>query len=193
MAKSVDWTAIEKLLLDEATSRLMAFAADHAGEVFYGAIIDVEPYDGCSVRLHLNTEAHLLKEHDGKPVPADDLHSRFLPGAFAYTLRISESDDFPADEIEALVELDLEDPDVDHDDPGTATNKLLEIACSVGVALEHGALTKLARTDDFTIAVTPDPREPGDFSVPRYAKFKKQRNAIRRSNPALITKPKPGV
>jgi hypothetical protein len=192
MAKSVDWTAIEKLLVDEATTRLTAFAADHPDDVFYGAIIDVEPYDGCSVSLHLNTEAHLEKDNGG-PVPADDLHRRFLPGAFGFHLSLSDSDEFPDEQIEALVEVDLEDPDADDDDPQTATYKLLEIACNVAFAIEQGALMKLARTDDFAIAVTRDPREPGEFSIARYAKFKKQLMAIRRSNPALITKPKPGV
>ncbi|MBA2544680.1 MAG: hypothetical protein H0V17_33865 [Deltaproteobacteria bacterium] len=193
MARSVDWTAIEKLLVDQATTRLTAFAAAHPDEVFYGAIVDVEPYDGCSVRIHLNTEANLTKEYDGKPVPADDLFSRFLPGSFAYSLELSDSDKFPATAIEEMVEIDLEDADVDDDDPKTATYKLLEIACNVAFALEHGALTKLKRTDDFAFAVTRDPREPGEFSVARYAKFKKQLKAIRHSNPALIPKPKPGI
>ena len=48
-------------------------------------------------------------------------------------------------------------------------------------------------TDDFAIAVTRDPREPGERSVARYARFKKQLSAIRRSNPALIPRPKPGM
>lgn len=193
MPRPVDWTAIERLLLDEATSGLAAVAADHPNEVFYGAVIDVEPYDGCSVELHLNTEQHLTAARDGNPVAADDLRSRFLPGAFAYTIPLTETEAFPSAAIEARVERDLEDPDVDDDDPRTATYKLLEIACSVAFALEHGALTTLARTPDFTIAVTRDPREPGELSVARYAKFKKQLRARRRSNPALIPKPKPGV
>jgi hypothetical protein len=193
MPRPVEWTAIEKLLLDEATSGLATFAAEHPGEVFYGAVLDVEPYDGCSVSLHLNTEQHLTSEHDGRPVAADDLRSRFLPGAFGFTVPLTETDAFPAAAIEAQVERDLEDPDTDDDDPKTATFKLLEIACSVAFALEHGALTKLARTPDFTIAVTRDPREPGEVAVARYARFKKQLRARRRSDPALIPKPKSGV
>ena len=161
--------------------------------MFYGAVIDVEPYDGCAVHLRLNTERHLVAANDGKPVSADDLHARFLPGGFLHTLALSKFDDFPGDAIEAQVERDLENPDADDDDPATATFKLLEVACNVAFAIEQGALTKLERTADFTIAVTRDPREPGDFSVARYAKFKKQLNALRRSNPALIPKPKPGI
>lgn len=193
MPRPVDWTAIEKLLLDEATSGLVAFAADHPGEVFYGAVIDVEPYDGCAVSLHLNTEQHLTAAHDGKPVAPDNLRSRFLPGAFAFTIPLTETAAFPDAAIEAQVERDLEDPDADDDDPRTATFKLLEIACSVAFALEQGALTTLARTPDFTIAVTRDPREPGELSVARYARFRKQLRAQRRSNPALIPKPTSGV
>ncbi len=193
MARSVDWTALEKLLVDEANRRLAEFAAEHPDDVFYGAVIDVEPYDGCAVRLLLNTEAHLTAENDGKPVPAEDLFSRFLPGAFAFTIKLSKLDGFPGDAIEAQVERDLRNPNADDDDPTTATFKLLEIACNVAFAIEQGALTKLERTADFTIAVTRDPREPGDFSVARYARFKKQLNAKRRSDPALIPKPKPGI
>lgn len=192
MSRSVDWTAIEELLLDEATGRLASFAKEHAHEVFYGAVIDVEPYDGCSVSLHLNTEAHLTAEH-GEPVAADDLHSRFLPGAFGFTIPLTEDNDFPGEAIEAQVERDLEDSDADDDDPKTATYRLLEVACSVAFALEQGALTTLSRSDDFTIAVTRDPREPGELSVARYARFKKQLRAKRRSNPALIPKPTTGV
>jgi len=193
MARTVDWTALEQLLLREATTALADFAAEHPDDVFYGAVLDVEPYDGASVSLHLNTEAHLTAENDGKPVPADDLHSRFLPGAFEHTLDLSETDEFPGDEIEAAVERDLEDPDADDDDPKTATYQLLELACRLGFALEQTAFQQLKRTDDFTIAVTRDPREPGDFSVARYAKFKNKALRERRSSPLLINKPKPGV
>ncbi len=193
MPRSVDWTAIEKVLLDEATSGLAALAAEHPNEVFYGAVFDVEPYDGCSVQLHLNTEQHLTKENDAQPVAADDLRGRFLPGAFAFTIPLTKTDAFPAAAIEAQVERDLEDPAADDEDPNTATSKLLQIACSVAFALEHGALTKLSRTADFTIAVTREPREPGESSVLRYTRFKKQLRAKQRSNPALIPKPKTGV
>jgi hypothetical protein len=193
MPRSVDWTAIEKLLLDAATDGLAAFAADHPNDVFYGAVIDVEPYDGCSVDLHLNTEEHLRAEYDGDEISVDDLHRRFLPGAFAHTIPLTEDNKFPSSAIEALVERDMEDPDADDDDPASTTRKLLEVACSVAFALEQGALAKLKRTPEFTIAVTRDPREPGEMSVARYAKYKKQLRAARRSNPALIPKPKTGV
>ncbi len=193
MARSIDWAAIEKLLVRQATTKLARLARDHRDAVFYGAVVDVEPYDGCSVRLLLNTEEHLTADNGGEPVAADDLHSRFLPGAFAHSLKLSDNDDFPAAAIEALVERDLEDPDADEDDPESTTSKLLEVACRVAFELEHGALLQLKRTPDFAMAVTRDPREPGDFSVARYAKFKRQAMAARRSNPALIPKPKPGV
>ncbi len=191
MPRSVDWTAIEKLLLDEATSGLATFAAEHPSEVLYGAVLDVEPFDGCSIHLRLNTERHLTAGNDGKPVAADDLRQRFLPGLFAFTIPLTETDAFPTEAIEAQVERDLEDPAADG--PQTATYKLLEIACNVAFTLEHGALTKLSRTTDFTIAVTREPREPGESSVARYTKFKNQLRAKHRSNPALIPRPKTGV
>ena len=192
MRRSVDWTAIEKLLLDEATSGLAAFAAEHPGEVCYGAVIEVAAGGG-SVRLRLNTEQHLTAQHAGSAVAPDDLRRRFLPGAFAFTIPLTETVAFPSEAIEAQVEHDLEDPDAAADDPKTATSRLLDLACRVAFSLEHDALTTLSRTPDFAIAVTRDPREPGERSVARYTRFKKQLRVKRRSDPALIPKPKTGV
>lgn len=191
MAK-VDWAAVETLLVGEATRRLAGFAASHPDDEFYGAVIDVEPLDGCHVQLLLNTEAHLEAEH-GRPISADDLHHRFLPGAFAHTLELSESAAFPAATIEQLVEADI-DHDRETDDGLHATTaKLLEVACNVALALERGALTSLRRTVDFTISVTPDPSEPGELGVARYAKFKRALVARRRSDPSLLRPSKPGL
>jgi hypothetical protein len=188
----VDWAAVEKLLVGEATRQLAAFAAKHPHDVFYGAVFDVEPYDGCHVHLLLNTEAHLEQEH-GKPVAADDLGSRFLPGSFEHTLKISKLDDFPGSAIEELIEADIDDDRIDDDGLYHTTAKLLATVCTVAMTLEHGALTALQRAPDFTIAVTPDPREPGDFSVARYARFKRAISAKRRSDPSLLRPRKPGI
>jgi len=192
MTKSVDWTALEKLLADEATRLLRDFATNHRAHEFYGAIFDVEPYDGCFVHLRLNTEAHLTAEYD-EPVAPDDLHRRFLPGAFAHKLKLSNVDGFPGDRIEQLVEADIDTDELDEDGLYKTTASLLETVCRVAEALERGPLQQLRRTSDFTISVTPDAREPGELGVARYSKFKKRRNAERRSSPALIVKPKPGI
>src|SRR5512140_913344 len=114
MSDSVDWDATEKLLLETATQQLTSFAADHASETIYGAIFDVEPYDGCGVSLLLSTEANLLKEW-GEPIDATNLHRRFLPGAFAHTLPLTESKAFPAGAIEELVEADIDDDSMTED------------------------------------------------------------------------------
>lgn len=192
MARSVDWTAVEKLLVERATTELATFAAAHATEVFYGAVFDVESYDGASVTLLLNTEEHLRASYD-EDVDEDDLHRRFLPGGFAHSLELSETDDFPTEAIEAAVEADIDDNNLDDDGLHVSTARLLEVVCNVAHTLEHGALTQLKRTAGFTIAVTPDAREPGEMSVARYAKFKKALNARRRSDPSLLKPPKPGV
>lgn len=192
MAKSVDWTAIEKLLTDQATRLLREFATNHRDAEIYGAILDVEPYDGCTVQLRLNTEAHLTAEY-GEPVDPDDLHRRFLPGAFAYTLELGDHAQFPGERIEALVEADIDADAVDADGLYQTTARLLEVACRVAEYLEAGPLLQLRRTPDFAISVTPDPREPGEQAIARYTRYKKRRNAERRSSPALIPKPKPGL
>jgi hypothetical protein len=172
MAK-VDWTAVEKLLVNTATKQLATFAKAHAGEVFYGAIFDVETYDGASVSLLLNTEAHLLKEW-GETVGKKELHRRFLPGAFLHRLPLTKTKAFPGDAIEALVEQDIDDDTTDADGLWATAGTFLGVVCSAAHTLEQGALAQLTRTSDFAISVTPDPSEPGDFAIKRYAKFKKR-------------------
>lgn len=202
MAKAVDWTAVETLIVDSATKQLAAFAKDHATDEFYGAIFDVETYDGASVSLLLNTEEHLKKEWN-KPLDKKDLHRRFMPGSFAHTLPLTKGlRAFPAAEIEALVDEDMENDTTDAEGNWLTACKFLDAVCAAAVTLEANALATLSRTDDFTISVTPDASEPGDEAVKRYAKYKKRlakagdkrasSPSLKKSSPKLPSKPSSG-
>jgi len=173
----LEWPRIETLLLAAAKQALDDFARAHTSETFYGAIVMIEPYDGASFEILLNTEAHLRQEAGA--ANAREIHYRFLPGGFEHTLHVSKAVsgwDAIASEIEAAMEADMEDDRL-IDGLYVTAQKFLDTACRIAARLELTAFAQLFRVPDFKIAVTPDPREPGDFALERYARFK-QRAAL---------------
>ena len=169
---AIDWTWLEELLVKHGEKALASFKPKK-GETFYAAMFRVEPFDGVSVALLLNTKEHLAKTVDAKN--RDQPHYKYMPSVFGQRVEISRTIDQWSEIDDAIVEAteaDMEDDKTNPEGHWATTGKLLECVCRAAVRLEP-ALGKLARTDDFAIGISPDPAEPGDMSVDRYVKFKK--------------------
>jgi hypothetical protein len=175
----IEWKQIEDLFVTESTRVLRDHAAAHPGEAVYGAMFDIETFDGPSLSIHLNTPEHLASEAGDN---ATKPHYRWLAGGFKYSLRVTKS--VPAwkdlaSTLEEATEADMDDDRTDADGMWRTAGELVACVCRAVIRLEAAnAFAPLARTPDFDVAVTPDPREPGDLSLERMQKFRRRHVAI---------------
>ncbi|HEX4513853.1 MAG TPA: DUF4303 domain-containing protein [Polyangiaceae bacterium] len=159
----VDWKSLESALEKSAKKTVGAVAKKHAKETFYGAFVIANAYDGASVKILFNTEAHLAEQSGGDTSD----RQRWLAGNFGFSTSLSggvEDWDDVAEAIEQAVD--------DDDDDETATT-LVETACrAIARAEKTGAFDALKKTKAFVIAVASSPMEPGATALARYKKFR---------------------
>jgi hypothetical protein len=171
----IDWKEIETKLAAQARKGLATFAKEHPDEIFYGLIFSIEPFDGVSVSMMLNTLEHLEAEAGEN---ASEPTYRWLPGGFEHDVSVTENIagwEKIDEAIVAATEADMEDDRADDDGLWQTTSQLVEAVCRIALQLEsEGAYQVLKRTPDFDIAVSPDASEPGDLSLERFQAFRRR-------------------